>query len=67
MVVVRLEILVDQVDLTVLGLNALPGKRPSNRGDIEPPGRGMCETGETSFDRHRALVSRADPNGIQEI
>lgn len=67
MVVVRLEILVDQVELTALGLNALPGKCPSNSGDIEPPGSRMCETGETTFDRHRALVSGADTNGIQEI
>jgi hypothetical protein len=34
MVVVWLEIFVDQMKLTVLGLGALSGKRPANRRDI---------------------------------
>jgi hypothetical protein len=54
---VRLEVLIDEVELTMLGVPTLPWERASGAGDIELPGGRMRQSREASFDRHRPSMT----------
>jgi hypothetical protein len=61
------QVRIDQVQLSVVGLTPLARERAPNARDIEIPRRGLCESGEISFDRHRISVGGAHTNGIEQI